>query len=201
MSELRRYLLPFLVFAIFSFFESKVSLELVNLLYAVKIILCGFLIYYLFRNYRNEIVGKVDLLSILLGVIVFIIWICPFLHLGVIKNTISLNSTNSTFYFLVRFVGSCVVIPVLEELFFRSFLMRFLINSDFWKIELGRYTFISFWGTVIVFTLLHSKAEWIVAAISGVIYGLYLIRKKDLVGCIVAHSITNLLLFIYAFFY
>ncbi len=202
MLALRRYLLPFLVFAIFSFFESKISLELMHFLYSVKIVSCGLLIYYLFKDCQNEIIGKVDVQSILLGVLVFIVWIYPLLHLGVIKNISNVNPDGLMFYFIfiVRLTGSCIVIPILEELFFRSFLMRFLINQDFLKVELGAYNFVSFWGTVIVFALLHLKAEWIVAAISGILYGLYLIRSKNLVGCIVAHGTTNFLLLIYAFF-
>ena len=36
----------------------------------------------------------------------------------------------------VRLIGAVIVVPVMEELFWRSFLLRYIINSDFAKIAI-----------------------------------------------------------------
>ena len=95
----------------------------------------------------------------------------------------------------MRLVGAAVVVPIMEELFWGSFLMRYLINTDFRSVPMGAFTWFSFMGVAILFGLEHHRV--IGGIIAGVIYGLLLIRQKKLKGVILAHGITNLGLGIY----
>ena len=87
------------------------------------------------------------------------------------------------------------IVPVMEELFWRSFLMRYLINQDFRSVPMGAFTWFSFMGVAILFGLEHHRV--IVGIIAGLLYNLLLIRQKKLKGAILAHGVTNLGLGIY----
>lgn len=94
-----------------------------------------------------------------------------------------------------RMIGLSFLVPVVEEVFWRGFLMRWFISDDWEEVELGRFTWPSFWGVVGLFTLAHP--EWLAAAtycalISGLFYW-----KKDIWSCIVAHGVSNFAMGIY----
>jgi hypothetical protein len=95
----------------------------------------------------------------------------------------------------VRLLGSSLVVPVMEELFWRSFLRRYLINPDFRSIPMGAFTWFSFVGTAVLFGLEHHRV--LVGVIAGVLYGLLLVYQKNLKGVVLAHGVTNLGLGIY----
>jgi uncharacterized protein len=79
---------------------------------------------------------------------------------------------------------------VLEELFWRAWLMRWLINTDFLRVPLGAYTPFAFWLTAILFASEHGP-YWDVGLVAGVIYNWWMIRSKSVADCILAHATTN----------
>jgi len=95
----------------------------------------------------------------------------------------------------VRLLGSSLVVPVMKEMFWRSFLMRYLINPDFRSEPIGAFTRFSFLEVAVLFGLEHHRV--IVGIIAGLLYCLLLIRLKNLKGVIIAHGVTNLGLGIY----
>jgi CAAX prenyl protease-like protein len=150
------------------------------------------------------------LASIALGVVVFFIWIGPDLiwsgwrHLWLFQNPI-LGSPSSSLppglkqnipFLAIRIFGSAVLVPILEELFWRGWLMRWLISQDFRSIPLGTYTPFAFWITALLFASEHGS-YWEVGLITGVIYNWWLVRTKNLPNCILAHAVTNGCLAIY----
>jgi hypothetical protein len=80
----------------------------------------------------------------------------------------------------------------MEELFWRSFLLRYLVTSPFTSVRLGTFTPPSFGATVILFGLEHHL--WLAGMLAGVAYAFILYTTHRLWPCIVAHAITNLLL-------
>lgn len=98
--------------------------------------------------------------------------------------------------FGLRVVGITLCVPVMEELFWRGFLMRWLIREDFLSVPLGTYQPFSFWATTILFASVHG-GEWPQALIVGILYGSWFVRTKNLGNVMVAHGITNLLLCVY----
>lgn len=94
----------------------------------------------------------------------------------------------------MKLIGSAFVIAPVEELFFRSFLYRWLQNQNFTEVPRVRFDLAALGWTVFLFTLEHDRP--LAAALCGVIYGLLTIRF-GLRSAIVAHITTNLLLAVY----
>ena len=101
--------------------------------------------------------------------------------------------------FALRVAGIALCVPVMEELFWRGFLMRWLIAEDFTRVPLGTYRPFSFWTTTACFALVHG-AEWPLAVIVGVMYGFWFVRMKTLGDIMIAHGVTNFLLAFYCLF-
>lgn len=96
------------------------------------------------------------------------------------------------FFVVVRTVGSTLVVPPLEEVFFRSFLYRYLISPEFERVALDRWHKTSILLTSLFFAAVHQ--EWLAGILCGVAYQCLAIRKKRLGDAITAHAITNFLL-------
>ena len=95
-----------------------------------------------------------------------------------------------------RFFRMVVIVALVEEIFWRGFLMRYLvdIDGDFWKAKFGTYTHLSFGVTLLLFMLIHSPADYLGALIYGSLAGWVAIRTKSLAACVWMHALANLLL-------
>jgi uncharacterized protein len=98
-------------------------------------------------------------------------------------------------FLTIRIIGIAVVVPLVEELFWRAFLLRWTIDPDWEQVPLGAFTWRSCLTVVVLFTLAHP--EWFAAATYCLLINSLLYWKKDLWQCIVAHSVSNFLLVIY----
>ena len=98
---------------------------------------------------------------------------------------------------VAKLVGSAFVIAPVEEVFFRSFLYRWLQKRDFLSVPLAHFDLSAFLWMVFLFTLEHDRP--LAAALAGALYGLAAIRF-GLASAIVAHVVTNLLLALHVIF-
>ena len=98
---------------------------------------------------------------------------------------------------ITKLIGSALVIAPVEEVFFRSFLYRWLQKRDFLSVPLARFDLSAFLWMVFLFTLEHDRP--LAAALAGALYGLAAIRF-GLASAIVAHVVTNLLLALHVIF-
>ena len=105
-------------------------------------------------------------------------------------------ATEAWALFVCRVAGIALVVPVMEELFWRGFLMRWLIQEDFTAVPLGTYQTFSFWVTTLLFASVHGT-EWPQGVVVGVLYGAWFVRTKSLGSVMLAHGVTNLLLALY----
>ena len=96
---------------------------------------------------------------------------------------------------IARLLGSALVISVIEEFFWRGYLLRTVKTPDFLDLDVGYYHPTTFFAVAIVFGLEH--AEVLVGAITGVIYGFLYIKTRDIWAASIAHITTNLALGIY----
>lgn len=96
------------------------------------------------------------------------------------------------FFVVVRTVGSSVVVPPLEEVFYRSFLYRYLVKPDFLAVPLGLFAWLPFLLTSIIFGATHF--EWLAGILCGFIYQGLVCWNKRLGDAMLAHAITNFLL-------
>ena len=147
--------------------------------------------------------------GILLGVLVTVLWIAPECSafyrtwfcwpLGALPAESAAPSPYDPavcgwLLTVAKLVGSAFVIAPVEEVFFRSFLYRWLQNRDFRAVPLSRFNLSAFLWMVFLFTLEHDRP--LAAAVAGALYGFAAIRL-GLAGAIAAHVTTNLLLALY----
>ena len=93
---------------------------------------------------------------------------------------------------VARILGSSIVVPPLEEVFYRSFFYRYITKPDFQSMSLGQFNWMSFLITSVVFGFAHH--EWLAGILCGFAYQGLVCWKKRLGDAIVAHAITNFLL-------
>ncbi|APG28392.1 CAAX prenyl protease-related protein [Syntrophotalea acetylenivorans] len=98
-------------------------------------------------------------------------------------------------FIATRILGMAVLVPFAEEIFWRGFLLRWVISPNWQKVEIGSYSLKSFCWVVLLFTLAHP--EWLAAIAYCSLLNLLLYWKRDLWNCIVAHGVSNLILAIY----
>lgn len=99
------------------------------------------------------------------------------------------------FFIVVRILGSSIVVPPLEEMFYRSFVYRYVITPGFDKIPLTQFHWVSFLVTSTLFGFVHR--EWLAGILCGFAYQWLVVRKGHLGDAITAHAITNFLLGLY----
>ena len=103
------------------------------------------------------------------------------------------NGTAQAWFFVViRILGSTLVVPPLEEVFYRSFLYRYLAHPDFDSIPLRGFRLGPFIITALVFGLAHH--EWLAGILCAAVYQGLVCWRGRLGDAIAAHAITNLLL-------
>ena len=99
-------------------------------------------------------------------------------------------------FLAVRFFGLVALVPVFEELFWRSFLMRVVEDpDDFRRVPIGRVTAWSAAITSIGFMLAHP--EWLPALLTGLGWAWLLRKTGSVSACVASHVVANLALGIY----
>jgi uncharacterized protein len=102
------------------------------------------------------------------------------------------GSPLAIFFIVVRIAGSSLVVPMLEEIFFRSFVYRFVAGKDWLAVPLGKFQLMPFVVTSLLFGIEHQ--EWLSGILCGFAYQGLVIWKNRLGDAITAHAITNFLL-------
>jgi hypothetical protein len=92
-------------------------------------------------------------------------------------------------------VGSTIIVPIMEELFWRSFLLRYLINNDFMQVAVGRLTWFSLIVTTILFGLEHHYV--LAGMMASLMISLVYRKTRSIAQCILCHAVANLCLSIY----
>ena len=171
-------------------------------LYPVKTLIVGLCLVYCWPRYE-ELQGPImkdwgEGLQVLgVGLVVYVLWVRMDWSWAMQGNLTGYNPFQagpSLGLFLggMRLFGASVVVPVMEELFWRSFLIRWIANAQFKSIPLGTVTLNSFLITVVLFGLEHNL--WLAGMMAGGAYTLLLYRTRRLWPCILAHAVTNLAL-------
>jgi CAAX prenyl protease-like protein len=198
------YVAPFAVFIAVMAAERSLLPDS-QLLYPVRFVLVLSAILLFSRPYIDLRPTRA-LASIGIGIGVFLVWIAPdhlfhYRHFWLFENSLTGKAASSiapdlkaaSWFLLIRAVGSVALVPIAEELFWRGWLMRWWINSDFQRVPLGTYAPGAFWLVALLFASEHGP-YWEVGLAAGVIYNWWLIRTRSLADCILAHAVTNAIL-------
>ncbi len=191
---------PLFVFALLTYCQGKFGEESRFWVYLAKTIVGAGMLWSL-RSFLPEMRWNFSWEAVVVGVAIFAVWVGldPFYpHLGQPStgwnphNTFGENSGLAMLFIGVRFLGSVLVVPPLEEIFYRSFIYRFIIKPEFTSVPLGRFHLGAFLLTSAFFGFSHH--EWLAGIICGMAYQWLVFRKGRLGDAITAHAITNLLL-------
>jgi hypothetical protein len=198
------YIAPFIAFVGIMAIERMIPLP-PQWLYAVRVLIVASLIgavswpYLSFRP-------SAPLASIAIGVAVFVIWVAPdvlfgYRHHWLFENSITGAAASSLSpqlkdnigFMLLRALSSAILVPILEELFWRGWMMRWLIDNNFLTVPLGKYVPSAFWIVALLFASEHGP-YWEVGLAAGIVYNWWIIRTRNLADCILAHAVTNAVL-------
>lgn len=154
------------------------------------------------------------LTSISLGIGVFALWVAPDLFLpswrehwlfsngltGTIEGVLPEAARSDPLLLVLRSVRAVILVPIIEELFWRAWLPRWLDHrDDFRKIPLGQYSLASFVLTALLFASEHGRM-WDVGLAAGLLYNWWMRRTRTLGDLILAHAVTNACLSAYVIF-
>jgi CAAX prenyl protease-like protein len=152
--------------------------------------------------------------SVAIGAAVFVLWIAPdllFPHyresavfsnaiFGQVHSSLPAQAVHSSWVLAWRTARAILIVPIAEELFWRGWLLRWLINSEFQKLPLGSYSPFAFWITAALFASEHGP-YWDVGLATGIVYNWWMIRSKSVASCVLMHAVTNGLLSAYVIAY
>ena len=112
-------------------------------------------------------------------------------------NPVVLSTAGKAGFLAVRMLGLVLVVPFFEELFWRSFVVRWIVDpDDFRKVPIGRVTLGAGAITAALFALEH-PAEWLPALLTGGLWAWLLHQTRSVSACFVSHAVANLGLGIY----
>lgn len=99
-------------------------------------------------------------------------------------------------FIIIRLASASLLVPVMEELFWRDFLWRtILAPNDFKLADVGEWSIKAFLAVSLVFSFVH--IQWMTAIVWGLMIGGLLALTRSLGACIFMHGMTNFLLGIY----
>lgn len=206
---------PFVIFLVLTFCQSG-SGGAQYWFYLIKIIAGAWLIWEM-RPFVPEMRWAISWEAVVIGVLVFVMWvgIDPYYtHQGDLGKVLGLShedkapvpawnpnvyfgagSAAAWFFMVMRVAGMSLVVPPLEEVFWRSFLYRWFVRTDFEAMPLSRFHPTSFIVTSALFGFEHD--QWLAGILCGFAYQWLAVRKNRLGDAMTAHAITNCMLGVY----
>jgi len=147
--------------------------------------------------------------SVAVGIGVFALWVGPDLLIPgwrshwLFQNSVTGRITTSIppteltpLMLALRLTRASLLVPVLEELFWRGWLPRWLQDSRFYRVPIGQYSAFAFSATAVLFALEHGPF-WEVGLLCGIIYNWWMRRTRSLGDLMLTHAVTNLALSMY----
>jgi CAAX prenyl protease-like protein len=201
------YAAPFIAYVSLMAIERAASLP-AQFAYPVRLVVVTAVLLLFSRPYLSLHPSR-PAASVALGVAVFLIWIAPDLlfgyrHFRLFENPITGTARTSIpaalqhnpAFLAVRMAGSFMLVPIVEELFWRGWMMRWLIDPEFERVKFGTYAPLAFWAVAALFASEHGP-YWEVGLAAGVLYNWWAVRTRNLADCILAHAVTNAILSAY----
>ncbi len=95
--------------------------------------------------------------------------------------------------YALRFARAALVVPLVEELFWRGFLMRWCVNRDFpQEVPVGTHSWLGYGVTTLAFMLIHTPQDYAGAVLYGSIAYWLTVKTKRLTPAIAMHAVANL---------
>ena len=168
--------------------------------YGITVVVVGGLLAGFWREY-GELVAQTRpspmeaALAVGVGLLVLVLWLqldAPWMQIGTPTASFApLDSQGALIWPLVvlRWIGAALIVPVIEELFWRSFLMRWIQSPQFESVVPQRVGLKAVVLSTFVFVLAHTL--WLAAIIAGLAYAWLYVRTGKLWVPVIAHAVTN----------
>lgn len=190
-------------------------------MYPLQTVICGAMLVFFWKHY--EFTWHKGLLTgALMGVVGIGFWLLPthlytamgyteesvgwLKHFGFAQRVKGFNpadlgdGTAMWVSCVLRFLRAAVVVAFVEEVFWRGFLMRFVLDPDhnYWKVPFGKFSWLSLSVVTVGFVIAHAPVDYAGAVIYGLLTYWVAVRTKSLGACVVMHAVANLLMGMYA---
>ncbi len=138
--------------------------------------------------------------SAAIGGVVFVLWLGLETSGGaqngsVVDALARLSPGVAVLWLGCRVIGSTITVPLAEEFAFRGYLIRKLVSPAFESVRPGRFTWLSFVGSSVLFGALHGR--WLAGTLAGMAYAAALYRRGRVADAVYAHMTTNALIAAY----
>jgi CAAX prenyl protease-like protein len=176
--------------------------------YPVKVVVGAWMVWEM-RRFVPELRWTVSWQAVVVGVLIFVAWVGldPFYP----KNNLLFKDTEESIWnpfahygegspvawtlIVIRIFGMTVLVPPIEEAFYRSLVYRWIIKCDFTKVALNHFDGVALVLVSVLFGAMHF--QWLPGIMCGLAYQWLVIRKGHLGDAMTAHAITNFLLGVY----
>ena len=166
-------------------------------LYAAKIVAVSVTLVIFWRHYTELHSWRVSpiwtAIAVLVGVLVFVLWInfsAGWLLIGSPGGFDPRTDGRIDWLMVtVRIAGAALVVPIMEELFWRSFLMRWIDATDFQSVAPAAVRLQSVLIASVLFGFEHK--QWLAGILAGLAYAFIYLRQGSLWSAILAHAVTN----------
>ncbi len=168
--------------------------------YGLSVLVTGALLWAYRREYgelarANWPSGAEAALAVATGALVFVLWIhldAPWMQVGTATASFTgIDGEGRLHWPLIalRWIGAALMVPLMEELFWRSFLMRWIQNATFDAVDPRRVGYKALALSTFVFMLAHTL--WLAAIVAGLAYAWLYRRTGKLWVAVIAHAVTN----------
>jgi CAAX prenyl protease-like protein len=155
-------------------------------------------------NYRRsygDLRWTLSFPAAVIGVAVFAIWIALAPPGASDKSAwpaalASVPSHWAAAWLVLRVLGFVIFVPIAEELAFRGFLARRVINPEFQNVPMGTFSWPSLVLSSLLFGGMHGQF-WIAGTLAGVLFAVAMYRRGSLGDAVQAHAIANGLIALY----
>jgi exosortase E/protease (VPEID-CTERM system) len=190
------YLMPMLVLLAMSMMTAAFS-ESFDFWYPVRVIAVAATLWAYRRHYEHLWIWTPRWHSVACGLLVFGVWLSlESLAASPTARPVAFSewSVPSLIAWLaVRVIGSVIVVPIAEELAFRGFAARRIIDPDFQSVPLTQWTWLTWIVPSVAFGLLHGE-RWFAGVFAGLIFAAVAQRRGHIGDAVAAHAVANLLI-------
>lgn len=199
--------------------------DVAHWIYPIQTVATLGLLAYFWKSFRFDWSWKWSLIAVFFGAVGIGFWLLPttlydawnlsgetegwMKRLGIAKRDEGFDPgifENPAAYWatlVMRFIRAAVVVALVEEIFWRGFVMRFCMDweGDYWKQPFGRAHWKSFLIVTVLFMAAHAPIDWAGAFVYGTLTYVLCVWSKNLGACVVMHAVANFLMGLYIMAY